>query len=218
MSWTFSKLAGLAGLVGSILLIVTILVGVVAPNTGIPPAPFFGAGAVLLGIAMFGLLTTSANRLGLLGKAGLIISLIALLWLSVYAVLSIILGETSATLDGLWVFNIVALLLLTGGLAAYGANALTVKAVPSWAGVPMVLAGTILLLDFAVWGAISVLAGSNPSGTVNTAQQLIFQLAIALSILSCGAAGLALILRSDMEWGVARDATSTPSSVPKPST
>jgi hypothetical protein len=182
MTSTFTKLAGLAGLAGSIVLAALLVAPALVPDNDFLQAPFYGSGALLLAVFAVGLYRAGTGRLGIVARVGLVVALAAFLSTAVIAVLDIFTSLGWGNYEWLWPVLVTSAGLMFGGLAVYAVGAMLARAIPGWAGIPLAVGGAAfvaLLVAAVVIGDRAVDAGGPVFGIAATASIVLVTAAVA---------------------------------------
>lgn len=212
MNWTFTRLAGLAGLAGGIMLAALLVVPALIPDNDFFQAPFYGGGALLLAVFAAGLYRAGKGRLGIVPKAGLVVALAAFLSVAVIAVFDSFTRLGWGNYEWLWPVMVTAAGLMFAGLAVYAAGATMARAIPAWAGIPLAIGGAIfvaLLITAVVVGDRAVDAMGEPITWAATASIVLVTAAVAL---------LGLMLALGRIPGTDDVPVASPRSLPRPTT
>jgi hypothetical protein len=169
MSKSFTRTGGLAGFFGSILVLATIVLGILFPNTQIPSAPFYGLGALLLLVNVISLLLLRKGRPESLAKLSLAAAMFGLAVIALYAFLDTLANMGIGSTEGAWGVLVVALLLTILGISTYAVTALIASALPIWVGLPLAFTGVALVLLTLVVSTGLVNLGSASEELVNVA-------------------------------------------------
>jgi hypothetical protein len=151
-SSTFTRVADICGLLGSLLILAAFAVGILFPNNDFPSAPVYGTGALLLLTHVVGLLLYRKGRPQWLSGLSLAVTMVGLATVALYAALDTLslLGVRSISTDGYWGVLMIALLLIILGQSIYAITALVAGVFPSWVALPHAIAGVTLLLSVPV--------------------------------------------------------------------
>ncbi len=152
MSKSFTRTGGLAGFLGSILVLATIVLGSLFPNNQIPAAPFYGLGALLLLVNAISLLLPGKGRPKLLTNLSLAVAMLGLAVIVVYAFLDTLANMGIGSVEGAWGALMVAFLLTILGISTYTVTTLIARAIPVWVGLPLASAGIAAVLLTLVFG------------------------------------------------------------------
>jgi hypothetical protein len=212
MTSTFTRVAGLAGLVGSIVLAALLVAPALFPDNDFLQAPFYGGGALLLAVFAAGLYRANTGRVGIVAKAGLVVALAAFLLTAVIAVLDTFQRLDWGNYDWLWPVLVASAGLMFGGLAVYAAGATMARAIPLWAGIPLAIGGAAflaLLITAAIIGNMAVDAAGDVFSTAAT---------VSMVLVTAAVAALALVLALGRLPGTDDVPVASPRSLPKPST
>jgi hypothetical protein len=212
MTLTFPRLAGLAGLAGSLVLAALLLVPVLVPDNDFLQAPFFGGGALLLVVFAAGLYRAGKGRLGMVAKAGLMVALAAFLSIAVLAVLDTFSRLGWGDYEWLWPVLVISAGLMFAGLAVYAAGAMLARAIPAWAGIPLAVGGAM----FAALEVAAIVIGDRPLDAMREAVNMAAMVSVVLVTAAVGLLGLMLALGRIP--GTDDVPVSSPRSLPKPST
>jgi pyrimidine-specific ribonucleoside hydrolase len=186
MSWTFARLAGLAGLVGSIVLAGMLLVPVLNLDNDTLGAPLYGASTLLLAVFAVGLYRAGNGRLNIAAKAGLVGAIAGLLGIATIAVMDIF----SAGYDWLWYVFLASIALAFAGFAVYGAGATIARAIPAWIGIPLAAGGAV----FVAIEVLFVVMGDRITRSADQALNVAGIVAVTLVLAGCGLLGVMLAL------------------------
>jgi hypothetical protein len=182
MTSTFTRLAGLAGLLGSLALVGMMVAPVLFPNNDILSAPFYGGGALLLALFGVGLYRAGSERTGTVAKAGMVVAIAAFVSIAIVAVLDIFSRTGLGNFDWLWSVLMVSTGLMFGGLAVYAIGAMAARAIPGWAGIPLAVGGAgfvLLLIASIIIGDRAVDAAGQVFSTAATASVVLVTAAVA---------------------------------------
>lgn len=167
MSKSFTRIGGLAGLVGSVLVIAAILFGALFPNNNIPSAPIYGVGALLLLINVVSLLLERKGSPKALAVLSLAVVLLSLAGITVYAVLDML---ARGSVENAWYVLVTALLLTILGISTYAVTALVARALAVWVSLPLAVTGiALLVLTLGVSFSLFNLRSSSAETFVNVA-------------------------------------------------
>ncbi|HET9494698.1 MAG TPA: hypothetical protein VFR15_10745 [Chloroflexia bacterium] len=182
MTSTFTRVAGLAGLVGSIVLAALMVAPALIPDNDFLQAPFYGGGAVLLAVFAAGLYRAGTERLGIMGKVGLGAALAAFLSLATIAAFDVFTRLGWGNYEWLWPVLVTSAGVMFAGLAIYSAGATAAGAIPAWAGIPLAIGGAAfvaLLIAAVVVGDRAVDAASEVFSTAAIASMVLVAAAVA---------------------------------------
>ncbi len=146
MSKSFTNPGLLAGVAGSVLIVLCMVFAFLFPNTNFPSAPFYGFGALLLLISAASLLLVNKGRPEWLSIISLVAVIIGLATIVVYTVLEILSTRGIGSTDGYWNILMVALFVMVVGMTTYGVTAAMARIVPTWVGLSLTFAGAALLV------------------------------------------------------------------------
>jgi hypothetical protein len=146
MSKSFTRTGGLAGLLGSILVLATMVLGILFPNNQNPSALMYGLGALLLLVNVISLLVLRKGRPEPLAILSLAAAMLGLVLLVLYALLDILSTIGIGSTEGYWTWLVVALLLTVLGISAYAITALIARVLPISVGLPLAFAGLAVIL------------------------------------------------------------------------
>lgn len=190
MTSTFTRVAGLAGLVGSIVPAALLAAPALFPDNDFLQAPFYGGGALLLAVFAAGLYRAGTERLGNVARVGLVVALAAFLSTAAIAALDTFTRLGWGNYEWLWPVLVTSAGVMFAGLAIYAAGATVAGAIPAWAGIPLAIGGAAfvsLLVAAVVMGDRAVDAAGEVFGMAATAS-------IVLVTAAVGALGLMLAL------------------------
>jgi hypothetical protein len=146
MSKSFTRTGGVAGLLGSILVLATMVLGILFPSTENASAIMYGLGALLLLVNVISLLLLRKGRPAPLAILSLVAAMLGLALIVLYALLDILSTIGIGSTEGYWTWLVVALLLTVLGISAYAITALIARALPVWVGLPFAFAGLAVIL------------------------------------------------------------------------
>jgi hypothetical protein len=182
MTSTFTRVAGLAGLVGSIVLAALLVVPALFPDNDFLQAPFYGGGALLLAVFAAGLYRAGTERLGIVARVGLVAALAAFLSTAAIAALDTFTRLGWGNYEWLWPALVTSAGLMFGGLAVYAIGAMMARAIAVWAGIPLAVGGAAfvsLLVAAVVMGDRAVDAAGQVYSTVAIASIVLVAAAVA---------------------------------------
>jgi hypothetical protein len=208
MATTFTRLAGLSGFVGSILLGILMLAPALFPDSQPFGSLVYGSGTLLLAVFAAGMYRAGNGRLGITARAALVVTLAAFLSIAVLAVLDMFTRLGWGSFEELWPVLVVSAALAFAGLAIYAFAATAAGAIPAWAGVPLGAGGTV----FVALLVTAIIAGDRPAGTAGQAIDMAAIGSLIVSAASIAAIGLMLAI------GRMPGPSSSPRSVARPST
>jgi hypothetical protein len=136
----------LAGVAGSVLIVLCMAFAFLFPDTNVPSAPFYGFGALLLLISAVSLLLVNKGRPEWLSGIALVAVILGLATMVAYTVLEILSTMGVGSTDGYWDMLMWALLVMVVGMSTYGVTAVIARIVPAWVGLSLAFSGAALLV------------------------------------------------------------------------
>ncbi len=182
MPTTFTRISAIAGIAGSALTLIGILIDGSDPSHNFFGAPFYGIGILLIITSLVGLLRAGRNSSNLFMDASLALALLGLLSTALFILLSILSHLGVGSND--WTRNpfLIGLLATFLGVGLYGVGGIATGSLPRWAGLPLGIGGLAAAL---LGGAMSLVGDNLPEGT------WVLLLVVALSLFVITLAGWA---------------------------
>jgi hypothetical protein len=175
----------LAGVAGSVLIVLCMAFAFLFPDTNVPSAPFYGFGALLLLISAVSLFLVNKGRPEWLSIISLVAVIIGLATMVAYTVLEILSTMGVGSTDGYWDILMWALLVMVVGMSTYGVTAVIARIVPAWVGLSLAFSGAALLvLTLVLLTGFINLPGTNEDSLDIVATLLLFALVALWGVLS----------------------------------
>jgi hypothetical protein len=190
MTSTFTRIAGLAGLAGSLVLAALLVAPVLFPNTEAISAPFYGGGALLLAVFAAGLFRAGRGQTGIVAKIALAVAFAAFLTVAVVAVFDVFTRLGWGDYEWLWPVLVISAGLMFGGLAVYAAAATITRTIPRWAAIPLVIGGA----TFVALMIATIVMGDRRPDSVSQAINTAASASVALVTVSVGLLAMMLAL------------------------
>lgn len=193
MPTTFMRVTAIAGIAGSAICLLALLMNSLDNSDNSIAGWFYFAGFILLLASVVGLLGTRRKPLNGFAYAGLALALLGLLSVNLFFFLALLSRFKVGNFDWVWNVGIVGLMVAFAGMGLYGVSTLANGALPRWAAIPLGIGG----LTSSMLGIILITgADAMPSGTWPVISVLTITV-IILALIGWAAATSTLMFKSE---------------------
>ncbi|MEO5950850.1 MAG: hypothetical protein ABIQ44_00100 [Chloroflexia bacterium] len=141
MTRSFNNPGSLAGFLGSVIFLSSIVIGTLFPNSNLPAAPFYGVGSLLLLVNAVSLLLLRKGRPEWLAYLSLAVAILGLGLLTYINAAQILSGLGVGIADDYWDAAVLSLFATIVGISAYAVTVVIARALVAWIGLSLAAAG-----------------------------------------------------------------------------